>query len=244
MKEYRFGIVISTYRKEDGTTPVILKKALDSVFNQTYQNFKVFLVGDKYEGENEILELLKNYDSNKISFVNLKEAKERDNHKEIKAIWSYGGVTAINYGVDVLLNKGFEYICHLDHDDWWSLNHLEEFNKCLNIKKYNWLCTKSTYLNPNVFLPKMESDELYVDFLPNTSSLIHSSVCMNFKEINLRYRDLYSETGKIGLPADSELWTRTKKFLEENNQTGVFINKLTCFHEDERSVYKNFTIKK
>ena len=82
MTEFKFGIVISTYRREDGSTPEVLKRALDSVFNQTYQNFKVFLVGDRYEGENEVLELLKNYDSNKISFVNLKEAKERDNHKE------------------------------------------------------------------------------------------------------------------------------------------------------------------
>lgn len=233
MTEFKFGIVISTYRREDGSTPEVLKRALDSVFNQTYQNFKVFLVGDRYEGENEVLELLKNYDSNKISFVNLKEAKERDNHKEKRAIWSYGGVNAINYGLGVLLNEGYEYICHLDHDDWWSLNHLEEFNKCLNIKTYNWLCTKSTYRNPNVFLPKIDGDTEYIDFQPRSSALIHSSVCMNFKEINLQYRDLYLETGKIGLPADADLWERTREFLESKSQTGVFINKLTCFHEEE-----------
>ena len=233
MTEFKFGIVISTYRREDGSTPEVLKRALDSVFNQTYRNFKVFLVGDRYEGENEVLELLKNYDSNKISFVNLKEAKERDNHKEKRAIWSYGGVNAINYGLGVLLNEGYEYICHLDHDDWWSLNHLEEFNKCLNIKTYNWLCTKSTYRNPNVFLPKIDGDTEYIDFQPRSSALIHSSVCMNFKEINLQYRDLYLETGKIGLPADADLWERTREFLESKGQTGVFINKLTCFHEEE-----------
>ena len=233
MTEFKFGIVISTYRREDGSTPEVLKRALDSVFNQTYRNFKVFLVGDRYEGENEVLELLKNYDSNKISFVNLKEAKERDNHKEKRAIWSYGGVNAINYGLGVLLNEGYEYICHLDHDDWWSLNHLEEFNKCLNIKTYNWLCTKSTYRNPNVFLPKIDGDTEYINFQPRSSALIHSSVCMNFKEINLQYRDLYLETGKIGLPADADLWERTREFLESKGQTGVFINKLTCFHEEE-----------
>jgi glycosyltransferase involved in cell wall biosynthesis len=233
MGDINFGIVISTYKRQDGSTPKVLKRALDSIFNQTYQKFKIFLVGDKYEDENEILEILKNYSSDKISFVNLTEAKERDNYTEKRAIWSYGGVNAINYGIDVSLKDGYEYICHLDHDDWWASNHLEEFYKCLTTKKYNWLCTKSTYRNPKVFLPKVDTDSEYINFQPRSSALIHSSVCMNFKEINLKYRDLYLETGKVGLPADADLWERTREFLEKKGETGVLINKLTCFHEEE-----------
>ena len=47
------------------------------------------------------------------------------------ALWSYGGVNAMNYGVTKSLENGYEYICHLDHDDWWLPNHLFEINKCI-----------------------------------------------------------------------------------------------------------------
>lgn len=42
-------------------------------------------------------------------------------------------------------------------------------------------------------------------FQPKESSLIHSSVCMNFKKIPLYYRDVFEETANIGLPADADL---------------------------------------
>lgn len=229
----KLGIVISTYYRKDGSTLKYLTRALDSIFNQTYQNFKIFLIGDKYENENEVLELLKKYDSKKIFFTNLSEAKERDNYIDPRAIWSYGGVNAVNIGIGMALEEDYEYICHLDHDDWWSNNHLEEISNCINNTKSNWICTKSTYMNPNVFLPNLITDKKYTNFLPSSSALIHSSVCMNFKEITLRYRDIFLETGNIGLPADADLWERTRELLTSIGQTGIFINTLTCYHDEE-----------
>jgi glycosyltransferase involved in cell wall biosynthesis len=43
------GVTIHTYQRADGQTPVFLSKAIQSVINQSYQNFKIFIVGDKYE---------------------------------------------------------------------------------------------------------------------------------------------------------------------------------------------------
>jgi glycosyltransferase involved in cell wall biosynthesis len=114
----KIAIVIPTYYRKDGNTSKYLTRALDSVFNQTYQNFKIFLMGDKYENEIEVLEILKKYDGKKIFFTNLLEAKERDNYLIPRAIWLYGGVNATNIGIEMALNEGYEYICHLDHDDW------------------------------------------------------------------------------------------------------------------------------
>ena len=34
----KLGIVIPTYQRNDGSTPRLLTKALDSIFSQTYQN--------------------------------------------------------------------------------------------------------------------------------------------------------------------------------------------------------------
>lgn len=230
----KLGIVISTYMRENGSTPDLLKRALDSVFNQTNQNFKIFLIGDKYENNSEILEIVSKYDTNKLFFENLPIAKERDNYKQNKrALWSYGGVNAINYGLLKSINEGFEYICHLDHDDWWLPDHLQEIKNCIIKTEASWVCTKSTHMSENNFLPKINTQEIYCEFLPKSSSLIHSSVCMNFKKIPLFYRDLYKLTNKVGLPADADLWERTKDYIEENKLKSYFINKLTCRHDEE-----------
>ena len=71
----KLSIVTPTYYRSDGSTLSHLKKALDSLFNQTHQDFKIYLIGDGYEHPNEIETLISNYDQSKILFVNLDVAK-------------------------------------------------------------------------------------------------------------------------------------------------------------------------
>jgi glycosyltransferase involved in cell wall biosynthesis len=49
----KLSIVIATYQRKDGSTPRLLTRALDSIFSQTYQNFKIYLIGDRYENNDE-----------------------------------------------------------------------------------------------------------------------------------------------------------------------------------------------
>ena len=119
----KLSILIPTYMRKDGPTPKYLTRSLDSVFNQTHQDFKIYLIGDKYENEEEVKNILSKYDSEKIFFKNLDVAKERDSYTNKWAIWSYGGVNALNVGIDISLSEGNNYICHLDHDDYWENNH-------------------------------------------------------------------------------------------------------------------------
>jgi len=56
---------------------------------------------------------------------------------------------------------------------------------------------------------------------------------MNFKEIPLRYRDIFKESGVIGLPADGDLWDRVREWIIKNNLKSYLINKMTCVHEKE-----------
>jgi glycosyltransferase involved in cell wall biosynthesis len=228
----KFGIVIPTYYRKDKTTKFYLTRALNSVLNQKYKNFKIYLIGDRYEDEEEINELVSKYESENFYFENLKVAKERDFYTNKYAVWSYGGVNATNYGIDISLSEGNEYICHLDHDDYWSETHLETIKNCIDITGSDWVCTKSIYVD-NRILPVSLSTEKYINFLPKPESLIHSSVCMNFKKIPLKYRDLFAETGKIGLPTDAELWYRSGKYIIENNLKSTLINEITCYHIEE-----------
>jgi len=228
----KLSIVLSTYYRKDGSTSKYLTRALDSVFNQTHQDFKIYLIGDRYENEDEINEIISKYDSNKLFFKNLDVAKERDFYQQKWAVWSYGGVNAINTGIDISLSENNNYICHLDHDDYWSPNHLEIINNCIEETNSDWICTKSKYVNNRV-LPTNNPKTLFSNFLPAPMSLIHSSVCMNFKTIPLKYRDLFNETGNVGLPADAELWDRCRKYITSNNLKSTLINEITCYHIEE-----------
>ena len=226
------GIVIPTYQRKDGSTPKYLTRALDSVFNQTYKNFKIYLIGDRYEDNEEINNIVSKYDSSRLEFKNLSVAKERDFYTNKNALWSYGGVNATNIGVDKSLSEGFDYICHLDHDDTWSEDHLMEISKCIESTSTDWVCTKSKYLSDRI-LPVVIHSEHYTEFLPRGRSLIHSSVCMNFKTIPLKYRDILGETGQVGEPADADLWDRCREYILKHNLKSYVINKLTCYHEEE-----------
>jgi glycosyltransferase involved in cell wall biosynthesis len=228
----KISIIIPTYYRPDGKSITYLKTALDSIFNQTHQDFKVFLMGDKYENEKEIIDLVSTYDSNKLVFKNLPYAKERDKYINNKlALWSYGGVNATNIGIDDVLSEGYDYICHLDHDDWWLPNHLYEINKCIEETNADWVCTKSTYKDN--YLPITNSLGEYQIFYPRYAGLIHSSVCMNFKTIPLRYRDLFELNESVGLPTDGDLWERCRIVIKASNLKSILINKLTCKHDEE-----------
>jgi glycosyltransferase involved in cell wall biosynthesis len=228
----KLSVAISTYYRKDGLTLKYLTRALNSVFNQTHQDFKIYLIGDRYENEKEIKKIVSEYNNEKLYFLNLDVAKERDFYMDKNALWSYGGVNAINVGIDISLSEGNNYICHLDHDDYWENNHLELINNCIIETGSDWICTKSNYVTNRV-LPVVNDKEKYINFLPKSCSLIHSSVCMNFKTIPLKYRDLFLETGNVGLPADADLWERCRLYILEKNLKSTLINQITCHHIEE-----------
>lgn len=228
----KLSIVIPTYMRKDGNTPFVLRRALKSVFEQTHKDFKVFLIGDKYENKDEINQIVSEFPSDKLFFENLPYAAERDTYTDKWVLWSYGGVNATNYGVDMSLKDDYEFICHLDHDDYWDKTHLEEISNCIDLNESYWICTRSLYISGLIY-PRVICQNTYCDFKPISEGLIHSSVCMNFKKIPLKYRDLFKETGKRGLPSDADLWHRVKVYTTTNNLKTTLINKVTCFHIDE-----------
>jgi glycosyltransferase involved in cell wall biosynthesis len=230
----KIGIIISTYQREDGKTPVYLNRTLDSVLAQTYKNYKIFLIGDRYENNDEFESYVKKINHVEHYFENLPIAHERDVYGSNKnALWSYGGTNATNYAMDLCEKEGIDFVVTLNHDDWWYETHLEEFYNCYEMFKCDFMCTKSTFFNPNNFLPIVNSKEYYNSFFPSYGALIHSSAIINIKNIPLRYIDLFKTTGKVGLPGDGEYWNRATKFMRENKLCGIMINKLTCRHDEE-----------
>ena len=234
----KLGIVIATYQKSDGSTPSLLQRAIGSIINQTHQDYTLIVIGDKYEDDDEFKNICNNTGlGDKIVFENLPYAKERDKYPlGSKELWSAGGVNAYNYGIDLGLSLGLEYICHLDHDDYWHPQHLEVINYAIeNLPESAVVNTCATYFGSHLPQVKLTNEIVSSEIKPG--GLIHSSVCINHKKIPLKYRDVFEETGKE-FAADADLWSRIGVFVKENNLETYLITSLTCFHPTEGDTHQ------
>ena len=105
------SVVIPTYNR-----PELLKKAIQSVINQTYKNFEIIIVDDSSIKNNE--KIIKNFNKKNIIYIKNKTRK--------------GGGHSRNIGIKKA--KG-EYIAFLDDDDEWIPEKLEKQLKAYNTPK-------------------------------------------------------------------------------------------------------------
>lgn len=226
------AIVIPTYQREDGKTPFYLKRTLDCVFRQTHKNFVVYLIGDHYEDEKELLGIISEYPQYKIRFENLPVSAEREKYKDKKVLWTCGGTVATNYGIGKAREEGLQYVCLLDHDDYWYDNHLEIMSDAIKKEKADWACTKFYSVKYNC-LPILNTAQEIIKFLPLPYGLIKASVCFNMEKIPLVPRNVYEETG-YAFPGDADLWARMAEHIKVNKLKSIMVNKVTGFHDVER----------
>lgn len=232
----KLGIVIATYQRADGQTPILLKRTIQSIYNQSYQNFKIFIVGDKYENNEEFEGIIKEFVeiADKIVFENLSFANERDKYLGVNhtALWNCGGANAFNHANNLAKANGITKVCHIDHDDIWLPNHLELIAKAI-VEKNNpaFIYTLSKYLNNPVF-PSVQVDGQIVESYPAYCSLIHSSVYIDLEQIHLSYRDLWAEEGRY-FPSDGDMWERITAKCRSDNLKSYLIRQVTSVHENE-----------
>jgi glycosyltransferase involved in cell wall biosynthesis len=230
------GVTIHTYQRADGQTPQFLTKAIQSIINQSYQNFKIFIVGDKYENNQEFEDIINGFIEipEKIVFENLSFAHERDKYLGVNnsALWNCGGANAINHANNLAKAHGITKVCHLDHDDIWLPNHLQLIaNAIVEKKNPAFIYTLSRYLHNPVF-PEMVVDAQIVEHYPSYCSLVHSSVYYDLEQIHLPYRDLWLEEGRY-FPSDGDLWERIREKCQRENLKSYVIREVTCIHDKE-----------
>jgi glycosyltransferase involved in cell wall biosynthesis len=100
------SIIIPTYNRPDH-----LRVALDSVFNQTYQNFEIYVIGDKCPKLDEFV-------------INYPRAKDhRFKYFNLLTNGGPGGHLPRNYALKMLIST--KWVAYLDDDNSWLPNHLE-----------------------------------------------------------------------------------------------------------------------
>lgn len=109
----KISIVVAVYNAEK-----TLKKCVDSLLNQTYNNIEIILVNDC--SKDSSLDICKEY------------SKTYDNVKVISNERNFGVSATRNNGID---NSAGEYVSFVDSDDYVEPNYLEVLYS--NYKKYN-----------------------------------------------------------------------------------------------------------
>jgi len=233
----KFGICMATYQRKNGKSSLYLKEILTSIIQQTATNWHLYLVGDKYEDENEIKEILESFPKNKLTFVNLPYAQERDNLKDLEKLWCVGGSNATNYSYNLAVSDGCDYIIHTDDDDPMHNKKIQILNYILTL--YSPICMfhYSTYLGPNQILPKEKIGEIEKNnHVPKEANVIHSSLCIHKSIASVFRYDGYRKDKKNYGPNDMQLIEFIRKTLENKDKYTIFIPLLLCRHDIEGEV--------
>lgn len=112
------SIIMPTYNR-----PVHLKRAITSVLNQTYQNFVLYIIGDKCPTLDDFMPVF------------FEQRKNKDLYRKIRwwnleKNWGAGGAIPRNYALERLVTT--KWVAYLDDDNQWEPNHLESIVECMN----------------------------------------------------------------------------------------------------------------
>lgn len=222
----KIAIVCTTYYRPDNKSLFYLERALQSIQNQTYKDYQVYLIGDDYANKGQFQKIANKY---RVKSLNLTESIERGKYQfGTYPLFCSGGLTPALKGIEMALADGHEYICHLDHDDWWEPSHLEYINHVIESHHPLFICTLSTYYGG--LLPSYEPSKEVMQYVTYPGCCVLSSSCIRYSETKLRVRDVFAETGKA-YPADADFWSRIAD--EVKMKGGYIVTAITCHHDEE-----------
>ena len=237
LSKIHFGIKIATFNKQNGQTPIFFKKTIDSLMNQTYKNWTLYLIGDDYEPKEEFDSLTKLVPEEKIKSINVKVNPERK--KFPKDLFSYcGGTNATNYGLDWMENDGISHLAILDHDDIWKPNHLAVLkNAYYKYPEAYFVYTKGYHAGFKREVPNV-SQNLKIDYNnlpPQLNDVLHSSVSWRLDKIPLRYINTIEHQKRDAngnfIYGDVFMWQMFKEYFIKNKHKFLFIPENTIFHD-------------
>jgi len=270
-KDIKFGIVMATHDMSAGrankqrakhmTTPGVLADALNSIKKQKYKNWKIYLTADKYDGDDEIKQVMKDIiPDDQIQYKNRSTPGERDNKKwTTKQIRFTAGSAALNDSLDMAKKDGCDYIVRIDHDDKWAPNHLECLAKAYTQFPDLGFCftrskKKVTAHNTSktVFMqPQQDGVEMKLNnkgYGANDTS--HSATSWRPSITgDLRYRNpdkqrstapklkgAPSNSGGI-LPVDWDMFKRIMMNVKDKGKNYMYIPKITSFYRNREGKF-------
>ena len=244
----KVSVIIATYQRKNGNSVLYLKNMFKILEAQTYKDFKVFIVGDSYENNTEFENLCKSYNGD-IYYSN-SDVHFRNCFNIKKNMWSSGGINARLIGIEKAISENYDYYFHLDDDDYWEPNHIENYINTIN--KYNgkldFIVSKSEFFN--IVLPRAYvHNENINNFIIKPCDIVHASWCINLKTIgndfinwykeriniinnfiNKKYKEYYLE------PFDSIILGKLNKLQKEKKINVICLKTITCKKKTEGEI--------
>ncbi|HHW04273.1 MAG TPA: glycosyltransferase [Thermoanaerobacterales bacterium] len=196
MSPIYFSVVLPAYN----TPPDILRRAIDSVLNQTYPHFELIIIDDGSEPSLE--PIIREYTDERIVFIR---------HPENR-----GAGAAHNSGIKAAKYDWIAFICH---DDEWLPNKLEV---CVPYIEQNYPEYKFFFHFPIVigdlkeiekspfYNPKPNTGNYYTNFLLDIDRIIQTSCIIVNKECFNNY-GYYDETGVL---IDWDIYLQFSKYID------------------------------
>lgn len=205
----KVSVIITTYKRAN-----MLRKAINSVLDQTYRNIEVIVVDDN------------NPDSlhRKNTEAIMAEYEDCDKVRYIKHSNNKNGAAARNTGIK---HSSGEVVCFLDDDDWYLPEKVElQLKYLVENKQY-----KAVYCgwrrNNKVTIPVLEGDLSFE--LLSGQSLIYTNTIMMWKDIAIEIGG-WDERFRRNQEAVFLL-----RFFKNNYKIGVVKEKLVEFNTSDRS---------
>jgi len=166
-----------------------LKESIDSILNQTFNNYELIIVNDG--STDESLDIIISYKDERIKLINQKNT---------------GLSKALNNGIKLAIGK---YIARMDHDDISYPERLKkQFEFMENHSEYVAIGTWANYISKDgeflfTWKPPCKSEDLKKG-LPNICPFVHSSVMMRTDA--LKIVGGYKDVGRYFYQEDLLLW--------------------------------------
>ena len=189
-----FTVIMPTYNRAK-----YIKKALNSVLNQTFKSWEIIIVDNNSTDKTE--EIVTNFKDKRIKFYRI----------------SNNGVIAVSRNYGIIKSSG-KYLAFLDSDDWWRSSKLELcYNEILKGKKFVYhnvkiVRRKNQFFLKNIAFFRSLNNPVYNDFIENGPAFASSSVVVEkelFKKIKYFNEDIPSNWD------DFDAWIRLSKLNTE-----------------------------
>ena len=203
----KISIILPTYNRAE----LFLKRAIDSVVNQSYKDWELIIVDNNSTDNTK--DLVSSYSGNNIHLYNIQNE----------------GNIAKSRNLGISKSKG-EFIAFLDSDDYWMVDKLE---KCISILKnnldYDGVCHAEYCVYPTKrqqirkYGPKKYFN--YKQLLVRGNSVSLSAMIIN--RDNIITAKSFSENREMITAEDYDLWIK----LAKNNTDIFFTNEPLGYYQ-------------
>lgn len=220
-KDYKISIIIPVYNVED-----YLSECVDSILNQTYENYEVLLIDDGSTDKSPQICDTYSEKNNKISVIHTRNR---------------GLSAARNLGTEKAQG---EYIFYLDSDDYVENNVLERMFKIVEQDNADIVCGNFmyTYLDRTVIAIKEEKEYEVLDTYSAMEQLVKGKKIQNFAWGKLIKKEIAQDHKfPVGKLFEDMYWTHY--IIDQAGKVAIDYKSFVYYRQRDNSISYSFNIK-